>query len=396
MRRAFAIRIKAAAAVAHSPAKLLWPFRERRFLSWIAILSLFGGLATPSAAETFRSPYAMSPGLRHQPKLLGPCSAPPPPLRDLVIESVFVTGKWNDKVPEREAARRAATQPLHNYLARLASMANVALELQGDAQEAARSCVLRWMSAWAEGGALLGDVSWPEGHYERKWSLIALGEIYLQIYAGQADPPPPPKPVADWLRAMATPLLQQYPDSASQKNNHFYWAGLAAIVAATVLKDPGFYQWGHHRIEAGLADIDPDGFLPLELKRGQYALTYHAASASALVQAAAFAYANGDKRLLMKGGPLERLVHRVFLGLSDPSVFESKTGYTQRPVSSSGERNNLGWVELYYRITRDPQAEPWIRGYRPFNTIWLGGNISDAFGVAIGLGPIGKTELFDR
>jgi poly(beta-D-mannuronate) lyase len=347
------------------------------------------------AATGFSSPLEQAPGLRRAVKPTRSCAPVPPPVRDLVIESIFVRGQWNDKIPERIAARQAATKPLHDYLAKLVEISNRAMELPPASRTDEVKCALAWMSEWAQGGALMGNVVWPEGQYERKWTLITLSMAYLQLYAGAADVPVPPKPIADWLREMTRPLAEQYPEKDNHKQNHFYWAGLASMYAGTVLKDKGFYDWGVHRVEAGILAIDQDGFLPLELERGKLALSYHAFSASALVQAAMIDKANGGHLLSDNHDGITRLARRVFAGLADPSIFETKAGTVQSQLSR-GDKNSLGWIEVYYHLTRDPQAEPWIRALRPFDIIWLGGNISDTFGVPIGGGPVGSSPLFSQ
>lgn len=359
-------------------------------------LALLVGLAvSPAAAEAIRSPYLEAPGLRHAVSGKFACPVPPPPVRDLVIEAIYVPGEWNTVVPERAARRRAATKPLHDYLRQLTTMSNRAMQLRGAARAPVAACVLRWMESWARSGALLGNVSWPDGHYERKWSLVTLGMAYLQLHAGEAFAPAPPPAVAQWLRNMAAPLPEQYPDTAARRNNHFYWAGLASIVVGTVLNDRELYGWGAQRIVDGLAAVDGEGHLPLELERGELALHYHAFSASPLVLAAAFMTANGEDTLKLHDGALRRLVGRVLSGLADPSSFEAKTGKTQELVSP-GEKNSLGWIEVYYRLTGDAAAEPFIRAMRPFDTIWLGGNISDAFGRPVGAGPVAASPLLQH
>lgn len=361
----------------------------------LAAAALLALVAGEVSAASFKSPYQASPGLRHAAKPGDGCPAPPPAIRDLRIESVFETGKWTERVPARIAAREAATKPLHAYLALLTNMSNRAMQMPVGQREAVRACALAWMSAWAQGRALLGDVSWPEGHYERKWTLVALSEIYLQLYAGTSQAPTPSDAIASWLRAMAAPLRQRYPDNASQKQNHFYWAGLAAVSTAVVLKDQALYDWGVSRANYGFDAIDAEGFLPLELQRRKLALWYHAFSASALTQVAAFEAASGTGPSPERKQALQRLARTVFAGLADPALFERKAGEPQTEFSR-GAQNSLGWIELYYRLTGDPHAEPWIRALRPFNIIWLGGDISAAFGQPLGPGPKAKSPLFAK
>lgn len=367
-----------------------------RILQRLAVLALmFGSMSAIVEAEPLHSPYASVPGFRRNVRPIDACPPSPAPVVNLTTESGYVPGKWNEPVPERVAAFEAATRPLHSYLSKIASFANVSVQLDGAARVAARDCAIQWMMDWAQQGALLGQISVPVGQYERRSSVEVLSELYLQLYAGERDPPLPPEPVAGWLRAMAYHLMEEYRENALEKNNHFYYAGLAAVAAGTVLKDRTLYAWGTHRIEAGLKDVTATGDLPLELKRGGVALYYHAFSARILVQAAMFMQANGGHPFEINGGALTRLVHNVLAGLAEPDIFEKKTGEKQKSMTKAAQ-NTLGWLELYYSMTRDPNAEPWIRSLRPFIAIWLGGNVTNLFGRELPPGPSASSPLFEQ
>jgi poly(beta-D-mannuronate) lyase len=360
-----------------------------------ALCLMLGSMPAIAHADAFFSPYASAPGFRRNVRPIEACPPTPAAIVNLTAQSGYVPGKWNEPVPELVAAFEAATRPLHGYLSRLVSFANISSQLSGPARTATRDCAIRWMTDWAQQGALLGELSVPVGQYERRSAVEVLSEVYLQLYAGEREPPLPPEPVARWLHAMADHLKDEYRENASEKNNHFYYAGLTALAAGTVLKDRALYAWGVHRIEAGLKDVTPAGDLPLELKRGGVALYYHAFSARVLVQAAMFMQANGGRPFEINNGALTRLVHNVLAGLADPGVFEKKTGQKQRPMNKAAQ-NTQGWLEIYYSLTKDPQAEPWIRSMRPFIAVWLGGNVSNLFGRDLPAGPSASSPLFEQ
>ena len=367
-----------------------------RMLRRLAALGLMlGTMPAIAHSEPLFSPYASAPGLRRNVRPIDACPPTPAAIVNLTAQSGYVPGKWNEPVPELVAAFEAATRPLHSYLSRLVSFANVSTQLNGAARTATRDCAIRWMTDWAQQGALLGELSVPVGQYERRSAVEVLSEVYLQLYAGEREPPLPPEPVARWMHAMAYHLMEEYRENALEKNNHFYYAGLAAVAAGTVLKDRALYAWGVHRFEAGLKDVTAAGDLPLELKRGGVALYYHAFSARVLVQTAMFMQANGGRPFEIQNGALPRLVHNVLAGLADPGVFENKTGQKQKAMTKAAQ-NTLGWLEIYYNMTKDPQAEPWIRSLRPFISVWLGGNVSNLFGRELPAGPSASSPLFEQ
>jgi len=361
---------------------------------WLVyVVCLIAGASASANAQSLISPFADVPGFHRNVKPVDVCPPPPAAVINLEAQSGYIPGKWNEPVPALYSAFLEATRPLHTYLSRIASFANISVQLEGDQRAAARDCAMQWMTDWAQQGALLGQLSVPVGQYERRQSLIVLSQAYLQLHAGERNPPVPPEPIAGWFRAMASHLADEYREDAREKNNHFYYAGLAAMAAGTVLKDRTLYGWGRHRIEAGLKDVTAAGDLPLELKRGGVALYYHAFSAGALVEAATYMNANGEHPFDINGGALSRLVHNVLAGLPDPATFETKTGAKQKPFDKPAQ-NTLGWLEVYYSMTHDPEAEPWIRSLRPFITIWLGGNVTNLFGREIAPGPKATSPLF--
>ena len=318
------------------------------------------------------------------------CPTPSPIGPDLDLQSAFDPGNYSKMVPARITARKTASAPVESFLGRVTDLADRALAASPQAKAAAQKCLAQWLLAWAEGDALLGNVSEPEGRYEREWMITGLGLAFLAAHADEASPKPEAA-VQAWFRRAAAPLPSSYRDDAPTKNNHWYWGGLAAVVSGTLTSDHASYAWGMKQFRLGIAAIDADGFLPLELKRGEMALSYHAFSASALVMMAQFAKANGELRPTDIAN-LQRLVHRVLTGLADPTPFEQRAGSSQHALDPSGIRA-LSWLEVYYALTKDPLAEPWLRRFRPMKLTWLGGNLTSAFGPPIASGPAAASPL---
>lgn len=372
-------------------------FQPGRLKGTIAA-ALLAILPLPAAAQEpggrFASPYQLEMEMRRAAAPIRTCPQPPTPMRDLPIESGFAAGNYTKLVPERVARRQALTKGLHAYVGDVVDLSDRALLLKGEAKQAAGACVLAWLQAWLGNGALLGDVTWPEGQYEREWVSIALGLSLLKLQAGETAVQAP-QWARDWYLQASAELAGRYPLTAQARNNHWYWAGLASVVAGTIVGDRGRYDWGIAQLNAGIGDIDGDGFLPLELKRGAMSLRYTAFAASALVVMAAFEQANG--RALPEAGQqnIRRLVRRVLSGLADPAEFERRAGAPQEKLDSAAVRL-LAWLEIYHGLTGDPEAEPWLRHLRPMELMWLGGDVTMAFGRRIAPGPIGRSPLIGR
>jgi poly(beta-D-mannuronate) lyase len=351
--------------------------------------------AAPAGAQQagFASPYSMDMQMRRSAAPVRTCPEPPPPVRDLRIESVFAGGDYARQVPERVARRQALTGDLHRYVGDVVELSDRALLLTGHAREQAGACVLDWLEAWLRHGALLGDVTWPEGDYERQWVSIALGMSLLKLYAGR--PVEAPGWARDWYVEASAGLRERFPLTAETRNNHWYWAGLASVVAGTIADDPSRYDWGIAQMRAGIADVDADGYLPEELKRGALSLRYSAFAAGALVVMAAFEQANGRPLPAEQSADLQRLVRRVLSSLTDPREIARRAGTHQENFDPPAVRL-LAWLEVYDALTHDPQAEPWLRHLRPMKLIWLGGDLTMAFGARLPPGPIARSPLIDR
>lgn len=371
---------------------------ERMLRSILVFLSVLVGcspmLCGPASAGRLKSPYAEAPRTRVAVAAVGKCAAPPPAVRDLDIVTIYREGdkSWSQADPERAKIREEKVKPLHAYLARIVEFGNKAMMGRGEARSQAQSCLLSWLDSWAGEGALLGTLP-QEGQYERKWALVSIGLSYLQAYAGEAEVPLPPQRISQWLRQLASVLPDEYPAGTRFKNNHYYWAGLASVVAGTILDDRNMYAWGLKQYELGVSAVDKDGFLPNELVRRERALAYSAFSTSALVMMAAFARANGEEIVPAHQNALPRLANSVLSGLADPGPFERHAG-KQMPWDNARIQASLSWVEIYYAMTGDTAAQPWLRALRPFSTIWLGGNVTGAFGVSVPPGPVAHSAFF--
>ena len=365
--------------------------RRRHSLAAIACALLSLAASQAVAADALRSPYSGAPSLPQKQQAVRICPQVPEPIRDLAVVSAFAHGDYTRMDATRTRTLEEAVKPLHAYLGTVADLADKAMLSNGPAREAARKCALLLLQRWAEAGALLGDVAKPQGGYERKWALASISLAYQKLYAGEAMPAPSPE-ITQWIKALGDLLPPDYPASAFIQNNHFYWAGLTAMAAATVIDDRQLYDWGSARIHAGLHAIDKDGFLPLELLRGQYALGYHSFAAEPLVMAALFEKANGHPLAGAEAEALDRLVHRTLSGLSDPAAFEQRSGKKQALQAKLSGRV-LPWLEVYDHLAKDALAESWIAALRPMGHIWLGGDTTSAFGRPLPAGPLPPTPF---
>ncbi len=169
------------------------------------------------------------------------------------------------------------------------------------------------------------------------------------------------------------------PSRSDNRNNHAYWAGLAVAAAGVAAADAELFEWGIGQYRLFLAEIQPDGTLPLEMRRKARALHYHLYSAAPLVMLAELGAANGIDLYGRGDGALRRLIERVTSGLEDPSWFEARAGARQDIPDKLGP-TDLAWMEPCYARLKSASLLPYIRRFRPMADRTLGGDLSLAFG----------------
>lgn len=296
---------------------------------------------------------------------------PPPPA---AVRHLDLPGYYKDKAksvvdPTAQARRRAAVKPLKGYLNSVAKMADRAVLSQSLSRRSGYGhCAVSWLRSWAEGGAYLGRMSSKQAEAQRKWDLAGLSLGYLKIrrYADPLDR----KIIDPWLQTIADRARAVYEIPGKIRNNHWYWLGLGLGGVGLATDSRRHWSEAHRVMRDASKDISPEGFLPLELKRGKRALHYHTFSVMALVTLADLGRAKRQSWYELENDALHRLVKSTARALVDPSLIEGAAGIRQeRPL-----KPRAGWPQLYElrfpgrSFPRNmPVAKPQHR--------WLGGNV---------------------
>jgi poly(beta-D-mannuronate) lyase len=135
---------------------------------------------------------------------------------------------------------------------------------------AAAQCTLAWLGAWADDGAMLGQmirVNNNQSFYMRQWMLDAVAMAYLKVH-DQADARQRAR-IDPWLQRLARANLAYWNNPKRRRNNHYYWGGLGVLATGLATDDDALWQAGHAAFQKGIDDIQDDGSLPLEMARGQ-------------------------------------------------------------------------------------------------------------------------------
>ena len=176
--------------------------------------------------------------------------------------------------------------------------------------------------------------------------------------------------------ALAVEPAYTRPWRTDNRNNHAYWAGLAVAATGDTTGDPALVAWGLRQAELGIAQIRPDGTLPLEMARGARALHYDLFALTPLVMTAEIGLRHGVDLYAARHGALRRLAERALAGLDDPAWFAARAG---APQDAPGHLppEDVAWMEPYYARFHDPGLEPWLDRLRPIRSARLGGNVTE-------------------
>jgi poly(beta-D-mannuronate) lyase len=311
-------------------------------------------------------------------------AAPPtplaPPIRDLAGVSYYLDTSRSIADPTRKRQNEAAFAPLRAYVARVIDLADGWMESR-PAGPAYASRAIDALAAWARAGALLGNVN-QQGSYERVWTLAGLALAYLKVRDAPNVDPAARAAVDAWLVkvAEAAKPREARPGRMSDANNHADWAALAVAAAGAAAHDRALYDWGIARGRIGIAQIRPDGLMPLELARGAMALHYHLFALAPLIMLAELGEANGVDLYAEDHGAIGRLANRVIDGLRDPAPFAAAAGVAQQVRPARGP--DLAWAEPYYARFHDRRLIPLLAPARPLRDDRLGGDLTAAFGAA--------------
>lgn len=269
---------------------------------------------------------------------------PPPPLVT-VPGNLFYSDSDNSIIDESlYAQNEEARKPFRKYLDQIIKMSENTAEGDQDASLA----VNKWLLKWAEGDALT-KVDSQAGGFERKWILSGLLISYLsnKPYSGWEQQ----EKIESWLNKLTHLMMDDYQvyQKKSQRNNHVYWAGLVAIEMSLINNDSDLLKWGLEKIRYGLAQVDKEGVLPLELDRKGKALQYHRVSLDAFVMAAYLLKEKNINLLSEYDGALERLAEKTLQGFETPEIFAEKTGVKQEFNLS----DSTTWASIYLQLKPD-------------------------------------------
>jgi poly(beta-D-mannuronate) lyase len=237
---------------------------------------------------------------------------------------------------------------------------------------AAAECTVAHMTAAAQDGVFTGTMSSRQAYYVQGWVIGAIAVAYLKVRDSGVITRDEEHLLFPWFENVARQSLAFY-EKDGAKNNHLYWAGVESIAIGVATGDRRFFDWAIDAYRAGIDQIQPDGSLPLEMRRGQRALHYHLYAIAPLVYIAEFATDNGIDLYAEKDHALARLVLLSVNGMKNNQFFAQTTGIAQDTPNGKPAAEQISWAEIWESRFPDPQLASLLEEAKSMSYMYLGG-----------------------
>lgn len=195
------------------------------------------------------------------------CRVIPTPMVSVSVQSVYAKGDSTQSHVDqaRKQTYDAYMAPLWDFV-KLNS--NYASRYEASKNSFFAHCALDALTKWADVEALTRTMTAvAQLNLGRNLSGIALAYKKVRNVANSKQ-----KLIIDnWLRHLAE-RIPSYFDSAglgeTARGNLRYWNGLACAAIGDVVGDKHLVEWGLDSFYLGIKEVDSDGALPIEMKRG--------------------------------------------------------------------------------------------------------------------------------
>lgn len=237
------------------------------------------------------------------------------------------------------------------------------------------NCLLSILSDWAEKNSLAkfnDSDGWRQVWYNIDWSASSAGFAYSIIKDNPNLNPDTKLRVEKWLNRVARRLTTFQSQDTDCCNNHQCWRGVAAAIIGVVSNDDYLFRFGIKVYLAQMKKMNKDGSLPLEMIRGSMAIYYQSFAILPLVYIAEIADCQGYDLYGAKcgGKDIHLAINFLVSALNDVSIVKK---YTQSHQETPGLRENLSFMEPYYRKYKNKELEKFLYSGRPFRNRRAGG-----------------------
>ncbi|MGB6974051.1 MAG: alginate lyase family protein [Terracidiphilus sp.] len=244
-------------------------------------------------------------------------------------------------------------------------------------RQAAR-CAIDHMLAAARDGVFTGKMSSNQAYYVQGWVIGAISIAYLKTRDSGLMKHNESRAIQPWIVEVVRQTIRYY-DARQKKgtgdagNNHLYWAGVEVAAAGIATNNRKLFRWGIQTYAVGVDQIQPDGSLPREMRRGQRALHYHLYALAPLVYLAEFGEDNGMHLYAARDYALTKLVKLSADGLVDNSFFNKATGIPQDLPNGPLAAEQISWAKIWVARFPTPTISKLLENVRSLSYMYLGG-----------------------
>jgi hypothetical protein len=253
------------------------------------------------------------------------CSALPaiaPPTGRMIIPPHYISGSHGPINP----AEAPATRPYNDFEKRVTAGMNQWL-VTGSKEEA--KCAQQQIDQLAQAGALLDydPKESSQAWYQVEWTLssIAISESVL-VNEPSLDQATIKRDIA-WMNKVAHRTVE-FDKGRTQKNNHHYWRGVAAVATGVISSDDDLFTWGIGTYKGAIDELDQRGAFPQEMARHERAIHYQSFALQPLAPLASFAERQNVRLFEYRSPTAKTMTDAVtFLGeaVANPEIIKAYT-----------------------------------------------------------------------
>ena len=294
---------------------------------------------------------------------------------DLTTDGFYSDSKSSIIDPEKWKAYVASAGPVKELGQEIVDAAD-AYRTTGSRDAA--ECAIQHMEAAARDGVITGKMSSNQAYYVQGWVIGATAIAYLKVRDSGLVLPEQKRDILPWIVKVVQQTVDYYDarrrkETGDSQNNHLYWAGVEVSAAGIAANDQKLFDWGIDAYHAGVAKIESDGSLPLEMRRGQRALHYHLFAVSPLVYLAEFGEDNGLNLYAEHNYAIKKLAVLSTQGLVDNSYFVKAAGIAQDTPKGPPTAEEISWAKIYVARFPDPAISKLLAQAPSLSYMYLGG-----------------------
>ncbi|MBO6895202.1 MAG: alginate lyase family protein [Roseibium sp.] len=288
----------------------------------------------------------------------------------------------SDKDVASDAEVTAALKPSDDFVRMLTEVSNTALE-KPELAQAASDCVVSAVGDWANADAF-SDMRTVTAKISYPARVAGIAVAHHQVRPLFAGPEEDRALIETWMRVRADEIIAFWEGDAptlAKKANLRAWAALAIAQIGLILDEPRYLEWGLLSQRIILDTQDPDGSLPLEMRRGKYGLHYQLHALAPMSVTTALLCHAGYRNSEHYEALLEQAVHFSLEAIENPEIVEQINGKKQtiKPGLHAQKNFNIAWLEPYLNFNFEPELDKRLGEFRPLKNSKLGGDLTLQF-----------------